>query len=101
MVPKVFEPLKFDCTRKILSYKKRPHFGMVSLSREVTKVVTVCKTKQIYGSVPVLFIHVYKRLSFNPIALRMAKTLLSFGHSECNRAKLAGWRQWAITQIFI
>ena len=22
---------------------------------------------------------------FNPITLRMAKTLLSFGHSECNR----------------
>ena len=25
--------------------------------------------------------------SINPIALRMAKTLLSFGHSECNRVK--------------
>ena len=24
---------------------------------------------------------------FNPIALRMAKTLWSFGHSECNRVK--------------
>ena len=24
---------------------------------------------------------------FNPIALRMAKTPLSFGHSECNRVK--------------
>ena len=26
-----------------------------------------------------------KPLCFNPIALRMAKTLWSFGHSECNR----------------
>ena len=25
--------------------------------------------------------------SFNPIALRMVKTLWSFGHSECNRNK--------------
>ena len=25
--------------------------------------------------------------TFNPIALRTAKTLLSFGHSECNRVK--------------
>ena len=25
---------------------------------------------------------------FNPIALRMAKTLQSFGHSECNRVNL-------------
>ena len=26
-------------------------------------------------------------VTFNPIALRMAKTLWSFGHSECNRVK--------------
>ena len=25
---------------------------------------------------------------FNPIALRLAKTLWSFGHSECNRVKV-------------
>ena len=28
-----------------------------------------------------------QNLLVNPIALRMAKTLLSFGHSECNRVK--------------
>ena len=28
-----------------------------------------------------------RKLLVNPIALRMAKTLLSFGHSECNRVK--------------
>ena len=28
-----------------------------------------------------------KCLLFNPIALRMAKTLWSFGRSECNRVK--------------
>ena len=27
---------------------------------------------------------------FNPIALRMAKTPQSFGHSECNRVKVYG-----------
>ena len=27
---------------------------------------------------------------FNPIALRTAKTLWSFGHSECNRVKWPG-----------
>ena len=27
-------------------------------------------------------------LRVNPIALRMAKTLWSFGHSECNRVKV-------------
>ena len=27
---------------------------------------------------------------FNPIALRMAKTSWSFGHSECNRVNRAG-----------
>ena len=26
---------------------------------------------------------------FNPVALRTAKTLWSFGHSECNRVKVA------------
>ena len=26
-------------------------------------------------------------ITFNPIALRMAKTPLSFGHSECSRVK--------------
>ena len=26
-------------------------------------------------------------IGFNPIALRMAKTLWSFGHSECKRVK--------------
>ena len=26
-------------------------------------------------------------MHFNPVALRMAKTLWSFGHSECNRVK--------------
>ena len=26
---------------------------------------------------------------FNPIALRMAKTPYSFGHSECNRIKIS------------
>ena len=26
--------------------------------------------------------------AFNPIALRTAKTLWSFGHSECNRVKI-------------
>ena len=34
------------------------------------------------------FCHVTAQiLLLNPIALRMAKTLLSFGHSECNRVK--------------
>ena len=28
------------------------------------------------------------KVGFNPIALRMAKTLWSFGHSECNRDKV-------------
>ena len=28
-----------------------------------------------------------KTLVINPIAVRMAKTLLSFGHSDCNRVK--------------
>ena len=28
----------------------------------------------------------------NPIALRMAKTLLSFGHSECYRVKIYTFR---------
>ena len=32
------------------------------------------------------FIHIH----LNPIALRKAKTLLSFGFSECNRVKLSG-----------
>ena len=30
---------------------------------------------------------VYCPMLFNPIALRMAKTLWSFGHSECNKVK--------------
>ena len=29
-------------------------------------------------------------LRLNPIALRMAKTLWSFGHSQCNRVKMYG-----------
>ena len=49
MVPKVAEPLKFDCNR-------------------ISMVVAFC----------FLF-------SINPIALRTAKTLWSFGRSECNR----------------
>ena len=31
----------------------------------------------------------YSQTRLNPIALRTAKTLWSFGHSECNRVKLA------------
>ena len=34
---------------------------------------------------------------FYPIALRMAKTQWSFGHSECNRVKFTGFKgqiQW-------
>ena len=31
-----------------------------------------------------------KKSQFNPIALRMAKTPLSFGHSGCNRIKFPG-----------
>ena len=30
---------------------------------------------------------VEKFMNFNPIALRMAKTLWSFGHLECNRVR--------------
>ena len=41
---------------------------------------------------PVLYVNLNYFLfavchSYNPIALRMAKTPLSFGHSECNRVK--------------
>ena len=34
--------------------------------------------------------HTEKGPWFNPIALRMAKTLWSFGHSKCNRVILQG-----------
>ena len=33
----------------------------------------------------------YFMYPFNAIALRMAKTLWSFGHSECNRAPIEFW----------
>ena len=33
------------------------------------------------------FSPIYSRLLFNSLALRMAKTLWSFSHSECNRVK--------------
>ena len=38
---------------------------------------------------------------FNPIPLRMAKTLWSFGHSECNRVKLSGTMPVSILQFII
>ena len=34
---------------------------------------------------------------FNPIALRKAKTLWSFGHSECNRVNL--WHNWQTVSL--
>ena len=35
----------------------------------------------------------------NPIALRMAKTLLSFGRSECNRVKLTLVQRFSLTLL--
>ena len=36
----------------------------------------------------------FSMVIFNPIALRMAKTLWSFGHSECNRVKGSFAPRW-------
>ena len=37
----------------------------------------------------------------SPIALRMAKTLLSFGHSECDRVRIEFMAMILQTQFFI
>ena len=42
---------------------------------------------------------VTKLSPFNPIALRMAKTLWSFGHSECKRVNRKWGKTWRCTLI--
>ena len=42
-----------------------------------------------------------KKSSFNPVAFRMAKTPLSFGHFECNRVKMYAQARTAVfMQLF-
>ena len=36
----------------------------------------------------IISLDIHNKVQINPIALRMAKTPLSFGHSECNRVKV-------------
>ena len=57
-----------------------PEAGPAKIAKEMTKFPHVEKFGFQFTGMQVI-------CTFNPIALRMAKTLWSFGRSECNRMK--------------
>ena len=55
-------------------------------SKDKSKKIKVSSAAILFGALRVKHsVWIKKTLSLNPIALRMAKTQWSFGHSECNR----------------